>query len=106
MLDTVISLVKRLNDSGELKRAKSLFKNWFSELNIVQIYTHLVSDGEEKEFLSPQLQQVADNLAECVCRSGEWSILCGMRELSETNRRFAHRLTQSVLKKYFCVFIK
>lgn len=101
MLDIVISLVKRLNDSGEFKRAKSLFKNWFSELNIVQIYTHLVSDGEEKEFLSPQLQQVADNLAECVCRSGEWSMLCGMRELSETNRRFAYRLTETVLKSIF-----
>lgn len=101
MLDTVISLVKRLYDSGESNRAKSLFKNWFSEIDIVQIYMHMESEDRDREFLTPGLQNIADNLAECVCCSGELSILHGMRELTEINDRFAYRLTESVLKYIF-----
>lgn len=101
MLDTVISLVKRLYDSGESNRAKSLFKNWFSEIDIVQIYMHMESEDRDREFLTPGLQNIADNLAESVCCSGELSILHGMRELAEINDRFAYRLTESVLKYIF-----
>lgn len=101
ILDTVISLVKRLYDGGELNRAKSLFKNWFSEIDIEQIYTHMVSEDDDKEFLSPGFQNIADNLAECVCRSGEFSILYGMRELAKINNGFAYHLTESVLKNIF-----
>lgn len=101
ILDTVISLVKRLYDGGELNRANSLFKSWFSEIDIAKIYTYMVSEDDEKEFISPGLQNVADNLAECVCRLGEFSILCGMRELAEINDLFAYRLTESVLKNIF-----
>lgn len=102
MLDTVIRLVKRLYDVGESNRANSLFKNWFSEIDIVQIYTNITSGGgEEEEFLSPELQIIADNLAECICRSGEFSTLHGMRDLVEANERFAYHLTESVLKNIF-----
>lgn len=101
ILDTVISLVKRLYNGGELNRAKNLFKNWFSEIDIAQIYTYMVSEDDDKEFLSPGFENVADNLAECVCRSGEFSILYGMRELAEINNQFAYHLTESVLKNIF-----
>lgn len=101
ILDTVISLVKRLYDGGELNRAKSLFKNWFSEIDIAQIYTYMVSEDDDKEFFSSGFQNVADNLAECVCRSGEFSILYGMRELAEINNRVAYHLAESVLKNIF-----
>ena len=61
----------------------------------------MVSEDDDKEFLSPGFQNIADNLAECVCRSGEFSILYGMRELAKINNRFAYHLTESVLKNIF-----
>lgn len=103
MLDTVISLVKRLYDNGESNRAKSLFKNWFAEMSIVEIYMHIDSGEGDGDFFSPGLQNVADNLAECVCRSGELAILNGMRKLTELNDRFAYRLSEAVLKNIFTV---
>lgn len=101
MLDTVIGLIKLLYDGEELSRANSLFKNWFSGINIVQIYKCMLSEDDDRESIYPRFQYVADNLAECVCRLEDFSILHGMRELEKTNNQFAYRLTESVFKNVF-----
>lgn len=101
MVDSVIDLVKRLYEGNEFDRAKSLFKNWFSGMNILKIYTHIVSDDENMKFLSPRLKNIANNLAECVCRSGELSILQGIGDLTEINEQFTYYLTEAVLKHIF-----
>lgn len=101
MVDTVVRLAKRLYDIGDSTRANGLFKKWFSEIDIVQIYTHIVSANKDKEFLSPELQSIADNLAECICCSGEFSILKGTKNLYDIDSGFTYRFVEAMLKNIF-----
>ena len=101
MLDTVIGLAKHLYEIGESDRAKSLFKNWFSGINILHIYTYIVADDKNVELLASRLQNIADCLAECICRSREFSILKGVRSLADKNKQFTYHLIEVIMKKIF-----
>ena len=101
ILETVIALTKRLYVRGESSRATALFKNWFSNMNILQIYSYLESRNKDKNFLSPELQSIADNLAECICHSGEISILQGTRNLFDFDEHFSRHFVRALIENFF-----
>ena len=101
ILETVIALTRRLYVHGESSRATALFKNWFSKMNILQIYAYLEPQNKDKNFLSPDLQSIASNLAECICHSGEVSILQGTRNLFDIDEHFSRHFVKALIENFF-----
>ncbi|WP_251392372.1 hypothetical protein [Mediterraneibacter agrestimuris] len=50
ILETVIAFTKKLYVHGKLSRATALFKNWFSKMNILQIYAYLEPRNKDNNF--------------------------------------------------------
>lgn len=101
ILETVIVLTKKLFVYGDFNRATALFRNWFSEMNILQIYAYLEPGNKEKNFPSPELQSIASNLAECICHSGELSILQGIKNLFDIDKYFSRHFVNALIENFF-----
>jgi len=101
ILETVIGLTKKLYVYGESSRALALFKNWFSEMNIIQIYAYIEPENKDTDFLSPKFQSIANDLAECICHSGELSILKGIKNLFDFDEHFARYFIKSLIENFF-----
>ena len=58
LISNVLSLTEKLYQAGLITRANSLFKRWFANMTVSTIFekTEL---PEEKEFLSPPMQEIA-----------------------------------------------
>ena len=98
IIEEVLSLSVELYENQETERAVVLFKHWFSDTTVVQIYEH--SKREDDDFV-PELSVIAEKLAKCICFTKEFSVLKGIKALSDIDIDFSSQLLQNTLKIIF-----
>ena len=91
----VLQHVKTLYTHGHKDRASQLFKRWFSGITIVDMLNRAIISDSDDDHPFPELQSIASLFGECVCLSGEFSIIEGIGELESEHRAFIHYLSEA-----------
>jgi len=97
LVSDVLSLTEKLYQAGLIDRANGLFKRWFANMTVSTIFG-IVELQEDKDFLSPSMQEIAKQLGVGIVYAGEYGLLEGTRVLAESNNSFVFRMMDAAFE--------
>lgn len=93
----VLSFAVELIKHRLIERANALFKMWFSGITVGEL-CEIIDLQESENTLAVDTQELARNLGVCICYSGEYDMLKGIRSIIDDHHRFLTSMMDVVIE--------